>query len=146
MPALSKIRLVFADNGTELVRLIGPLRRGRIRADAELRIVSCSADMNGDLRSCAVLFEEAVNGLEQNPFPAADHLRNGCLHTCDPRKSYCSGINSIGAVQLDIRAGNGVFESRQIDDAVGHAEVPCHIRSHRARVRRMNSLRVSLSA
>ena len=47
---------------------------------AELRLLAGAGDVDGNLGSGSILFEEAIGRLEQEAFPAADHLRDRRLH------------------------------------------------------------------
>src|SRR5215469_13659673 len=113
---------------------------------SELRMVSRPGDVNRDLGSGIVLLEESIRRLKQRSLPSADHLRNRRLHSCRPGKVESLALRSVGAVEMDVRAGHAVSNGGYREHAALQAEVALNMRGHIFACSGLQQVRHSLPA
>src|SRR6476646_1665163 len=95
---------------------------------AEMRLLACTRNIDGNLGAGSILFEEAIGGFEQKALPAAHHLRNRRLHFRGSGEVQGAAFGVIGAVQMNVGAWNRVENRGKCKHTGIEGEIALHVR------------------
>ncbi len=95
--------------------------------EADVGVGAGAGDADGDLGAGAIFGEEGIDGLEEDGFPAGDHLGDVGVEAGGAAEVEGLALEGVGALEGDFDAGNAEVERGDGEFAGAEGEGAAHV-------------------